>query len=344
MMFLSLFASSLFADDAFGLKVNLLTTNRMTLSWNDISYMEQGYYVEYQVNQSNFRVFSFVPSNTTSCLFPYIAANIQYGFRVSALMPDTSRTFSEKLYIKILKPLVATNYVTQTNIVDNYRTNFVNVTNIVDTLPNDNVEFSFTPTNAVIRWYDTNGYHNGNLDYFKSNAIMDTVLELRMQNCGIRSLTLGKKLPNLHAIIAAGNYLTELDLSGCPSLIFLYVNDNNLTNINLRNLPQLKALDIAANFLTEIDLSQNPLLYFANIYNMPIQTIDLSNNPLIQYIDFGGNPLTTASFNAILVELDAFGIKNGTALLYATTVPNESGRTAANNLAKKGWTLQINNF
>ncbi len=59
--------------------------------------------------------------------------------------------------------------------------------------------------------------------------------------------------------------LDGLDLSHCPSLIYLFCTGNNFTTLDLTKNTGLRSVTARKNLLTSIDVSQNPDLYCLNI-------------------------------------------------------------------------------
>lgn len=139
------------------------------------------------------------------------------------------------------------------------------------------------------------------------------------------------------------NSLTVLDLSGNPLLEILQVNDNGLATLDVTGAPNLVLLEYAGNAMTSIDVSQNSLLESFACYGMAGMTgIDISGNPLLTFIDLGSDfAMTTADIDNILINLDNFGLSNGTAALFGTATPSGAAAAAIASLIVKGWTLQL---
>lgn len=66
--------------------------------------------------------------------------------------------------------------------------------------------------------------------------------------------------------LAVKQELTSIDVTECPSLSTLNVNNNKLTALNLSNLVNLRYLWCYINELTELDLSNNPKLSRVGVF------------------------------------------------------------------------------
>ena len=105
--------------------------------------------------------------------------------------------------------------------------------------------------------------------------------------------------PSLLSLSCIDNALTELDLSGCPMLTSLYCSSNALTELNLGNCSGLTTLDCSGNLLATLDLSGNPQLQFLNCYDNLIRGLNLSGNTALTIVYCYGN---------LLSELDVSGL------------------------------------
>ncbi|MBO0456243.1 WxL domain-containing protein, partial [Enterococcus hulanensis] len=88
--------------------------------------------------------------------------------------------------------------------------------------------------------------------------------------------------------------ISELDLSGCPTLVTLQVRAmQGLSNLDLSNNPALQSLDAAqCNNLSALDLSGNPALQTLTAGSSRLTELDLSGNPALQLLDVHSNRLT----------------------------------------------------
>lgn len=89
--------------------------------------------------------------------------------------------------------------------------------------------------------------------------------------------------PNLETLDCDYNYLTSLDVSGCLNLIELSCDNNRLILLDVSGCPNLVNLDCYNNFLTELDVTKNVKLAELNcgngthFYNK-LTSLDVSQN------------------------------------------------------------------
>ena len=146
------------------------------------------------------------------------------------------------------------------------------------------------------------------------------------------------------------NCLTSVNLSGCTAIEELRLDDNNFSN----GMPDLTGL----NELRVIDFDQCGI----------IGTVDISGFPLLERFDFNGNEglnriiisssqplgsndldaftcaLTQTAVNNILIALAANVIDNGYIDLTGGTnaIPGASGLAAKATLEGRGWNVYVN--
>jgi stage V sporulation protein SpoVS len=75
--------------------------------------------------------------------------------------------------------------------------------------------------------------------------------------------------------------------------MFLNVNQNRLTELDLSNNPALISLEVSDNRLTELDLSNNPAINILDVSNNRLSELDLSNNHELGGLDASWNLLTS---------------------------------------------------
>ena len=147
--------------------------------------------------------------------------------------------------------------------------NLINENNIIE-----DIDFS-TSVNLKVLNFDTHCLSNADL----SNCVK---LEyVRLSHGPLKRI----KLPSsniLTSVYVDDNQLSSIDLSVLPNLRVLDINSNRITELDLRNNKELTILYSFLNiFLTELDLSQNTKLESVNIVGCQINDIDLSCNPLL---------------------------------------------------------------
>lgn len=78
--------------------------------------------------------------------------------------------------------------------------------------------------------------------------------------------------------------LTGLEAVDCPSLETLYC-ETGLTELTLSGCPQIRALSLGYNLLTELDVSELPLLQLLSCDGCRLTELDLTNNPELRRLD-----------------------------------------------------------
>lgn len=106
---------------------------------------------------------------------------------------------------------------------------------------------------------------------------------------GIRSIKGIELFPNLRMMDFEGNYIQEVDLSGNPELLNVYLRNNLLNSIDFSHNTKLEFIEIFDNRLTEVDLSMLPNLAFVHLDYNRLKVIDLSHNTKLQDDGFVGN-------------------------------------------------------
>ncbi|MCA0933195.1 gliding motility-associated C-terminal domain-containing protein [Lutimonas saemankumensis] len=148
-------------------------------------------------------------------------------------------------------------------------------------------------------------------------------------------------LNKLERLYVDDNLLTTLDLTNNKDLLELNVSRNDLTSIDLSENKDLVELEIDANLnLTSLDISQNPKLEKLSARSNPLITnLDISNNTELVDVRLNNVPLTSASIDAILNNLDAFGKSNG-----FLNLQNSSGGTITKNGIAAYISLRLKNW
>jgi hypothetical protein len=160
---------------------------------------------------------------------------------------------------------------------------------------------------------------------------INTVEELRCDNCRLTQLSLGSSLRvldcsnneieeldlsscrHLEELEVSNNKVKHLDLSPCENLRVLKANECRLSTLNLSNLSKLEVLDIYSNSLSildlssllslkrlwasdnnlgDIDLSSCSDLETLILNDNRLEEIQLENTPLLKVIQLNSNMLT----------------------------------------------------
>ena len=128
---------------------------------------------------------------------------------------------------------------------------------------------------------------------------------LACNNLGISDLTGLEAFINITELYVNDNNLTNIDISANTALLTLFCSSNALTSLDVSNNTALISIQCDDNQLTALDVSNNTSLVslFCHINN--ITTIDVSNNTALQNLSVRENQLTTldVSNNTALVSL-----------------------------------------
>ncbi|MGB5376762.1 MAG: hypothetical protein WBN26_02130, partial [Muriicola sp.] len=123
----------------------------------------------------------------------------------------------------------------------------------------------------------------------------EAVTSLVMNDKGINSLQGISDFSMLENLWVNDNQISSLDLSQNTLLKFIFVENNALTNINVSNLNILEKLAVTNNNLTQLNISDNGALQVLQIADNTLGAIDLSEIPnSLQLNTFAveNNPLT----------------------------------------------------
>ena len=103
----------------------------------------------------------------------------------------------------------------------------------------------------------------------------------------------------------SNNQLTDLDVSKCTKLFYLYCYDNQLTTLDVSGNTDLWKLYCNGNSLTDIDVSNCSQLNYLYCYDNELTSLDVSNNPNLRDLRCYGNQITSlyVSSNANLEKL-----------------------------------------
>ncbi|QBA63508.1 hypothetical protein [Muriicola soli] len=128
----------------------------------------------------------------------------------------------------------------------------------------------------------------------------EKVTSLVMNDEGINSLQGIADFVLLENLWVNDNQISTLNLSSNTLLKFVYVQNNALTSINVSNLDILEKLSVPGNNLTQLDISDSSTLQLLEINDNTLGAIDLSAIPnSLQLNTFAveNNPLTCIKVN-----------------------------------------------
>ncbi len=145
------------------------------------------------------------------------------------------------------------------------------------------------------------GYDNVLDDYVLTANIQHITGGLPLANKGITDLTGIEDFISLKYLYVNDNQLTSIDVSNLPFLEYLRVQNNQLTSLDISANTKLINVQMSGNNISAIDVSNNPDLVGLYISDNPISSLDLSNNPKLKklyanqtqiaQIDVSANPL-----------------------------------------------------
>lgn len=96
----------------------------------------------------------------------------------------------------------------------------------------------------------------------------------------------------------ADNALTDLDVSGAPSLLQLTCSGNQLTELKLTDLTLLEELNFSDNQLTSVSLTKNVNLVVLDCSHNQLTTLYTSSLPLLKSLNCSHNQLTSMSVSS----------------------------------------------
>lgn len=120
---------------------------------------------------------------------------------------------------------------------------------------------------------------------------IEDVMDLVLNEKGISDLTGIEGFTNLYNLWLNDNQLTEIDLSQNNRVKFIFLENNNISGIDVRNMPNLEKLELKGNSVSEIDVTNNQQLQFLILDGNTITSLDVSNNPELFTLEVLDNPL-----------------------------------------------------
>lgn len=159
---------------------------------------------------------------------------------------------------------------------------------------------------AVLENFDLN--RNGSLEKLEADVITNLFLVQR----NITSADDAKLFTNAKMIVLDDNMIPDISITDLPylelfsctgckassfraeglkSLASLYLNNNLLENISLKETPRIDQLTLSLNQLKTIDITTLKNLRKLNIEHNKILKLDISGNPGLQNLNVGGNTM-----------------------------------------------------
>ncbi len=132
------------------------------------------------------------------------------------------------------------------------------------------------------------------------------VFSLILRNKGMTGALDVSGLPSLNYLFCENNQLTELNLSGLPGLNDLNCSGNQLTELNLSGITGLNDLNCSGNQLTELNLSGLTSLAGLNCSGNQLTELNLSGLPGLAGLNCSGNQLTELNLSGLTSLRDLY--------------------------------------
>lgn len=117
-----------------------------------------------------------------------------------------------------------------------------------------------------------------------------------------------KDMDKLNLFSCTGCKATSFKAENLKHLTSLYIDNNLLEGISLKDTSKIDQLTLSLNQLKIIDLSQLKNLRRLNVEHNKIQHIDISGNPILQTLNVGGNKIKEADIKkGITKQVTIFG-------------------------------------
>ena len=121
--------------------------------------------------------------------------------------------------------------------------------------------------------------------------------------------------------VRENNQLTQLDVKELSTLKKLLCNDNQLTQLDVAGLPELQTLNCSNNQLTQLDIAGLPKLYTLLCNNNQLTQLDVAGAPILSELDCNYNQLT--SLNLQNEWLNESNCHIGGSNVYSITVSDD---------------------
>jgi len=122
-------------------------------------------------------------------------------------------------------------------------------------------------------------------------ANINAVTSLNIQNQNINDLTGIEDFTALQLLYVDNNNLTSLNVTQNTALTLLSCSGNSLTSLDVRQNTALDYLDARFNLLTEINLSQNTVLQTLSLNGNQLTILNLNQNALLSVVSCTDNNL-----------------------------------------------------
>jgi Leucine-rich repeat (LRR) protein len=129
------------------------------------------------------------------------------------------------------------------------------------------------------------------LDNSVLEANINAVTSLNIQNQNISDLTGIEAFGALQLLYVDNNNLTSLNVTQNTALTLLSCSGNSITSLDVRQNTALDYLDARFNLLTEINLSQNTVLQTLSLNDNQLTLLNLNQNALLSVVSCTDNNL-----------------------------------------------------
>lgn len=129
------------------------------------------------------------------------------------------------------------------------------------------------------------------LDNSVQTTNINAVTSLNLQNQNISDLTGIEDFTALQVLYVDNNNLTSLNVTQNTALTLLSCSGNSITSLDVRQNTALDYLDARFNLLTEINLSQNTVLQTLSLNDNQLTLLNLNQNALLSVVSCTDNNL-----------------------------------------------------
>jgi len=160
----------------------------------------------------------------------------------------------------------------------------------------DNPTVNNDPAPATTAITDTNfeqalidlGYDNV-IDGSVLTSSIELITDLIIDNKEISNLTGLQDFVNLSNLSANGNSIANVNVSANTKLKFIFLDENNLSSINVQNLPELEKVSVSNNNITTINVSDITTLQLLILDGNEISQLNVATNTSLNTLDTRNN-------------------------------------------------------
>ena len=138
------------------------------------------------------------------------------------------------------------------------------------------------------------------LDGFVRTSNIENLENLDIENKGITDLTGIEDFTALVGLWVSQNQITQLDLRQNTNLKFAFASNNALTSLQVDGLTALEKIEVLNNSIGSLNLADNLLLQELELANNSLTAIDISALPTVIQLNvftIEGNPLECIKVN-----------------------------------------------